>query len=335
MTIIRIEDVENLIPSSYHPHLKWSYPTLNPVQSACAFLADKDCNLLVAAETSAGKTQIAESFMANTIWARKRALFVSPYKAISQEKYDSWSKGKQTFGPYVSKNHLNLSIVTGDYILTDKRVEELMKSHLVILTSEMLNSRVRRYEKEKNLWLKDSGIVVFDEIHLIDTDRGDKIEAALMLYSKLNPDSRIVCLSATLPNCEEIAEWISKLNGKPTYFIESTYRPVELNIQKFVGTSDVVGDVVEEFERNPDDKTIIFVHTKKNGREVKNRLQTLGYETDFHCSDAARSIAAIGKCCARARLSGCGMALRLRQYKTACRTRRAFARGRNGFGCDQ
>jgi ssDNA-binding Zn-finger/Zn-ribbon topoisomerase 1 len=75
-----------LIPTANFPHLKFKYENFNPVQSRVFQYYDKDINLIVAASTSAGKTAIAEMLMSDSISNGKKAAFLSPLKAVSQEK---------------------------------------------------------------------------------------------------------------------------------------------------------------------------------------------------------------------------------------------------------
>ena len=62
---------------------------------------------------------------------------------------------------------------------------ELAASDLILMTSEMLNSRVRNYKSEQNEWLKEIGTLVVDESHLLTVPgRGDKLEVGLMKFSQ-------------------------------------------------------------------------------------------------------------------------------------------------------
>jgi superfamily II helicase len=147
----------DLVPTSKFTYLTFKFENFNPVQSEVFQYYDKDVNCVVAAATSAGKTTVAEMFMAHSISQGKKAIFLSPLKAVSQEKYDDWTD------PSHDWSKLNISIVTGDYALTDARVEELNKANIVIMTLEMLDSRTRRIAIEKNSWLFETGVVVVDE----------------------------------------------------------------------------------------------------------------------------------------------------------------------------
>jgi helicase len=251
---------------------------------------------VISANTSAGKTVVGEMFLAETIWQGKKGMFVSPLKAVANEKFSDWTRANSSFGAYTQRGDLNVSICTGDFQLTPSRSKELALSHLIVMTPEMLDSRSRRQTSEGNMWLRQVGTIVVDETHLIGMEsRGHRLESALMRFTKSNQDCRIVALSATLPNVEELARWFTRLNGKPTLVIKSDWRPCELNIHYELVNLDSKGynhrqakladAAVAKAQRHKDDKILIFVQTKKHGVQVKRKLAEVGIPADFHSSD--------------------------------------------------
>ena len=219
-----------------------------------------------------------------------KALYLAPLKALAKEKVDKWSSDEHHF------HDLNLSICTGDYQLTAARKKELEAADFILMTTEMLSSRCRNYHSEKNEFLKEVSVIIVDESHLLSVpSRGDHLEVGLMKFCELNPNARVVFLSATMPNVEEISEWVSYvLTGKKTYLIKSNYRPVPLKIHyegyydtKWYETNerskvDAALSIVEQF---PDDKFLIFTHTKRTGELMKKVLASAGFTADFHHSD--------------------------------------------------
>ena len=144
-------------------------------------------------------------------------------KALAEEKISDFKEDDHLFSKY------NLSIMTGDYSMTSSLSKELSDANIIVMTNEMLATRSRLQSSEKNLWLYKVGAVIVDEAHLLHVDgRGDSTEAALMSFTKLNPKARIILLSATMPNCNELARWVQVLNRKETALIESDYRPCKL-----------------------------------------------------------------------------------------------------------
>jgi superfamily II RNA helicase len=286
------------IPTSSFPFLKFKFEKFNPVQSEVFQYYDKDVNCVVAAATSAGKTTVAEMFMSHSIAQGKKAIFLSPLKAVSQEKYEDWTNPEHDW------SKLKISIVTGDYALTDKRVEELNNANIVIMTTEMLDSRTRRIMIEKNNWLLETGTIVQDEAHLLCMKgRGDKVESAIMRFTKQNPSCRVIFLSATMPNVDELARWLTSLNGKKSELINSSYRPIQLDIHyeryddygkyqtieanKITRTLELAYSMYLKKEQ-----VLIFVHAKRTGQELLNALLEKGIpknEIDYHFSDLTLS----------------------------------------------
>lgn len=287
----RIFDKKELIPSKNFPsYRKFPQENFNCVQSAVFDVYDKDANIVIAAATGVGKTHCGEMIIANEVFERKgKALYLAPLKALAQEKIDDWTDESHDF------SKLKLSICSGDYRLTDSRKKELDESNIILMTTEMLDCRAKNFESENNEFLKEIGTVVIDEFHLIGTPRGPNLETALMKLCLLNKNIRLVCLSATMPNAMEIAEWISyQLTGKETYLLESTYRPCPLGVHWDTywnkgsyeeQEQEKINAAIEIIEKNPDDKYLIFVHTKKTGELMKKRLQASGYECEFHNAD--------------------------------------------------
>jgi len=290
--ITRIGDQLELVNTSQYPsYAKFPFPQFNPVQSRVFEIFDKDCNAVIAASTSAGKTVCAEMFMANEVRVRGgKAMFLAPLKALAKEKIDDWENPNHHFGD------LKLSICSGDYRLTPARKKELEDAKIILMTSEMLNSRCRNYKSENNEWLKDIGTIIVDESHLLTVPgRGDHLEVGLMKLSQIAPNMRIIFLSATMPNVDQISEWLGKrLTNRPTYLLLSTYRPCPLGIHyETYFPADSYQDTEEEkiksalqiIEDNPKDKYLVFVHTKKTGELAKKMIADSGYKCEFHYSD--------------------------------------------------
>ena len=90
---------------------------------------------------------------------------------------------------------------------------------LIVCSNEKMDSLIRHGAD----WIKDIGLIVADEVHLLDQpERGPTLEIVLTILRKLLPKVQILALSATIKNAEELAEW---LNAKLVF---SEWRPVKL-----------------------------------------------------------------------------------------------------------
>lgn len=264
----------------------------NPLQEEAVPLVASGANLVVAAPTASGKTVVGEMACSMAMQQGKRALYLCPMRALTEEKIADWA---ELAHPY---SGIATSVLTGEFVLTKKKVQELKRAWLVCMTSEMLAVRTRNQESEKSAFLRDASVCIVDESHLLtDEDRGGHLEAALEAFTHFNPDCRLVLLSATMPNCAELGEWCTTLNGKPTEVLLSDYRPVKLNVEcvpyadtgGYYAGLEVRESLVRELTRRwPDDQFLVFVHSKAFGRKLEASLRAEGESVAFHNADKQR-----------------------------------------------
>lgn len=192
-------------------------PELRPCQQKAInqglFTTDK--NILVSAPTASGKTLIAEFAMLQTILEhKKRVIYVVPLKALASEKYKEFD---EQYSKYFSV-HISIGEVQTQNFVKD--------FDLLLVTAEKLDSLLRH---SKN-FMNDVGLVIIDEIHLLnDETRGPTLEVLITLFKIKFPTIRILGLSATIKNKEELSEW---LNSELVY---DTFRPVELHHYTYRG----------------------------------------------------------------------------------------------------
>ena len=290
--VVKVGDAEKLVDTSSFSYAKWPYPQFNPVQSRVFEYYEKDNNIIIATATSSGKTVCSEMLLSHEIRVRGgKGLYLVPLRALAQEKIDEWTDKSHHF------NDIKISICTGDYRLTAERKKELEAADLIIMSYEMFNSRVRNFGSERSDFLNKIKTLVADEVHLLTVPkRGDHLEAGLMRFTEMNKDCRLVFLSATLPNVEEIANWVSFiLNNKNTILLASKYRPCPLNLhyEKYWDGEYTYDDneqqkvnmALQIVEYYPNDKFLIFAHTKKTGHLMKDALNSAGVKTEFHNAD--------------------------------------------------
>lgn len=293
--VTKVEDQNNLVPTKSYPFGHWKFENFNPVQSRMMDFYDKETSGLIAATTSSGKTVVAEIFLAQEIHQRGgKGMYLVPMRALAQEKIDEWTDEKHHFGK------LKISICTGDYRLTKERAKELEEADLIIMTSEMLNHRSRNFKAEQNNFLKNVGTIIVDESHLLTVPgRGDHLEVGLMKFTQINPTARVIMLSATMPNVEEIADWVAySLTKRDTFVLRSKFRPVPLTIHYEPYSDDLKRyDLIEEEKVNKgldiiewykDDKFLVFAHTKRTGEIMKRSLKSAGIEAEFHNADLGK-----------------------------------------------
>lgn len=289
--VIKISDTNDLVETKEYEYANWPFDKFNPVQSSLFKIFKQNSNVVIAAATSAGKTICGEIFLAYGIRQLKgKGIYVGPLKSLAKEKEEDWTNEDHHF------SDLKTFIATGDFGFSKKRMNELDESSLIVMTPEMLASRCRNHKSEKSKFLYETNVIVFDESHLLTVpSRGDHIEVALMKLMEINPNIKLILLSATMPNVDEICGWLSKITNRDTYYLESDYRPCPLNvhyetyydgdknyedkeIQK-IGTSCAIAEYYAE------DKFLIFVHTKRTGQLMVDSLLKYGIKSEFHNAD--------------------------------------------------
>ena len=176
---------------------------------------DRDESVLVAAPTGSGKTVVAEHAIARAVTSGGKAFYTTPIKALSNQKFHDLVDryGGDAVGLLTGDNAIN-----GD-------------ASIVVMTTEVLRNMI--YSRSGAL----DGLrcVVLDEVHYLqDAYRGPVWEEVMV---HLPPEVRLVCLSATVSNASELAEWISTVRG-PTTTVLETERPVELANLFLVGDKD-------------------------------------------------------------------------------------------------
>jgi len=298
--------MNNLVKTSTFPNMGYKFSEFNPFQSQFYPHKDDDKNVVIAAQTGSGKSVIAELCINSSITNGARAIFLAPMRALVQEKYDDWTKEGHTFKQY------GVSILSGDYKLTDAKKKELLENKIIVMTSEMLDSRSRRMKTEGNVWLLETTTLIIDEAHIIGMlnqgedslkARGHKLEAAIMRFTNLNPNCRIVLLSATLPNLPQLGEWLTKLNNKETITIVSDWRPqpLEWHVETYqessgygsyhINKSKMFQKAEDVIKQYPKDMWLIFCHSKNDGRRFVNQISDSkvinpdGETIPFHCAD--------------------------------------------------
>lgn len=164
-------------------------------------------NVLITAHTSAGKTSIAQYSIALAIHLKKKVIYTSPIKALSNQKFFDF---KKTFANY------EIGILTGDIKLNPE-------AKILIMTTEILRNKLD-YEQDS---FADIHSIIFDEVHYFnDTERGFVWEECI---TKLPKHILLVMLSATIDKANEFGEWVARCRERDTLLIGTTWRPVPLH----------------------------------------------------------------------------------------------------------
>ncbi len=189
------------------------YSDLNPLQSLAVekgILGDR--NMVICSATASGKTAVAEMAMLKSlIESSRKAVYIVPLRALANEKYEEFRSRYGALG-------YRVSIQSGDRDLSKSPFS--LRFDILVTTSERCDSILR----SRPMWFDDVGVVVVDEVHLLDAeDRGPTLEIVITKFRKMNPRTRILALSATVGNPEQVAKWLD------ADLVASDWRPVKLS----------------------------------------------------------------------------------------------------------
>jgi ATP-dependent RNA helicase HelY len=166
---------------------------------------DRGESVLVAAPTGSGKTVVAEHAVDLAIAAGAKCFYTAPIKALSNQKYHDLVA---LHGPE------RVGLLTGDTVRNPE-------APVAVMTTEVLRNMLYRASPA----LAGLRYVVLDEVHFLQDEYRGPVWEEVMIHL---PDSvRLVCLSATVSNADELGSWISTVRG-PTAVVVEERRPVRL-----------------------------------------------------------------------------------------------------------
>ncbi len=160
-------------------------------------------DVLVLAPTGSGKTWIAQEAIQKGLAPGRQIWYTTPLKALSNQKFRQFQGlfGEEAVG-----------LVTGE-----RRINP--RAPLIVGTTEILRNILYGGGEEFSL-------IVLDEAHYLgDAERGTVWEEVLMLAPQ---HSRLLLLSASLPNVDELAGWLEEVRGRPPRVVREDERPVPL-----------------------------------------------------------------------------------------------------------
>ena len=172
---------------------------------------ERNESVVVSAATCTGKTLIADYVIDKFINQKKRVIYTAPIKALSNQKFRDF---KRHYGPE------SVGIITGDVqINTDAAI--------LVMTTEIYRNMLLSHDPI----LETVTYVVFDEIHYIsDIERGTIWEESLIFSPK---HVRFLCLSATIPNSRQFADWIQHITKHTVTVVKYDLRAVPLKHMLF------------------------------------------------------------------------------------------------------
>ncbi|WP_234542806.1 DEAD/DEAH box helicase [Streptomyces shenzhenensis] len=207
------EPVEDVVPASWAPFLP--HVALNPAQSQVApdLLTGGD-NLLVVAPTGAGKTTLGMLAALRAVLGEgRKAAWLVPQRSLTDEldaEMASWRE-----------RGLRVVRLSGEQ---NTDIQLVREADLWVTTTEKFEVLSRTSSLRDTL--AEVGCLIVDEIHLLgDPERGSVLEALLTRVRGSESAVRMVGLSATVSNAEQVAHWLG------ARLVRVAWRPSRLNWQ--------------------------------------------------------------------------------------------------------
>lgn len=166
---------------------------------------ERDVSLFVAAPTGSGKTVLADYVIERALMRRQRVIYTSPIKALSNQK----------FRDFTARHGDSVGILTGDVTIN-------RHAPLMIMTTEIYRNTLLE-DAER---LSSYAWIIFDEVHYLDDEERGTVWEESILFTP--PHINLLALSATIPNIEDIAEWIRRIHQRPVEVIVENRRSVPL-----------------------------------------------------------------------------------------------------------
>lgn len=194
---------------------------------AASRAVDQSDDLVVSLPTSAGKTRIAELCILRCLAGGKRVVFITPLRALSAQ---TEAILQRTFGPLGK----TISALYGSIGTSGFDEDAIRERDIVVATPEKLDFALRNGPS----LLDDVGLLVFDEGHMIGPNEREvryEVQIQRLLRRTDAATRRIVCLSAILPDGEQLddfAAWLRR--DHPGGLIKSDWRPTRLRFGEVV-----------------------------------------------------------------------------------------------------
>ena len=248
--------------------MKECYPFIeeyNPAQQAVidSGYIDKKDNYIISIPTASGKTVLGVLASLKVLLQGGKVVYAVPLISLQNEKYKEFKIFEQ-YGYKVGKHPSSADIA--------------------VMVFESFDA-ITRFSRNT---LHEIDLVIIDEFHMIgDYSRGPTIECAITRIKEQNKGIRIIALSATLQNMDEMAHWLE------AEVVTHDYRPVPLHKEVLCaeefGTKDknnIVFKILND-TLNDSSQMLTFVSTR---RFTESLAQNMAKKISRYIPDGKREI---------------------------------------------
>ena len=162
---------------------------------------------------------------------------------------------------------------------------ELADTQIIVTTPEKWDV-ITRKSGEARAFTQLVRLIILDEVHLLHDDRGPVLEAlvarTLRQVETTQEMVRIVGLSATLPNYEDVATFLRVKPATGLFHFDNSYRPCPLQ-QQYIGITEkkplkkyaLMNEICYEkvAEQAGKNQVLVFVHSRKETAKTARNLR--------------------------------------------------------------
>lgn len=265
---------------------------LNRIQSRLFKAAfESPDNLLLCAPTGAGKTNVAMMCILREVGLNMtpegdldldsfKIVYIAPMKALVQETVGNFSKRLGEYG-------INVRELTGDVNLSKQQIKD---TQIIVTTPEKWDIITRK--SGDRTFTQLVRLVIIDEIHLLHDSRGPVLESiiarTLRQIEATQEMVRMVGLSATLPNYEDVA-MLLRIKQEGLFHFDNTFRPCPLE-QQYIGVTEkkplrryqLMNEITYEkvMDNAGKQQVLIFVHSRKETSKTGRSLRDMALAND-------------------------------------------------------
>jgi helicase len=224
--------------------------------------------------TGSGKTYTALEHALKVIESNGKVIFVTPARAQANELYAAWSKMLHKY---------RIGIYTGEYT-SSSQPTPYSEAQLLVMTPEKLDACTRFWRSHWS-WIPEVKLLIVDELHLLnESQRGARLEGALSRWRRLNPIAKLIGMSATIGNSEQLAKWLQ------VEVFQSSWRPIPLewNHVTFKKAEDKKGLLINLLLKE-ESQSIIFVQSRRKAEELSACLRKEGISVAHHHAGLEKS----------------------------------------------
>ncbi|KAJ3846706.1 Sec63 Brl domain-containing protein [Lentinula lateritia] len=312
--------VGELVPITALPfwaRAAFTVQNLNRVQSKLfpvAFGSDEP--ILLCAPTGAGKTNVAlltilselakhhspppDSDPSTTPFTPSstefKIIYIAPMKALVQEMVGNF---RSRLGPSTPFN-LTVGELTGDSQMTK---DQMRATQIIVTTPEKWDVVTRKGGSAGGGGGITEGsvrVIIIDEIHLLHDERGPVLESIVArtvrkMEIQSNAHVRLVGLSATLPNYQDVAAFLRVDPSVGLFYFDASFRPCALH-QQFIGVTEKkaikrytlmneiayekILDQLDPSTAGGRNQSLVFVHSRKETAKTAQYLRDTALSKD-------------------------------------------------------